>query len=109
MTPHQIGCILSWVDNRLSTNGGTIIDDAQCNWITLHAVTWNLSARFRSTWLGERGEVGAFWDFGDLGCAWGEGIARLLSSAGNSPRSGVNERPSASSLMLFSRGMSQMV
>ena len=86
-----------------------IIDDARCNWIALRAVTRNLSAGFRATWLSERGEVGAFWDCGDLGRALGEGIARLLSSAGNSSRSGINERPSASSLMLFSRGMSQMV
>ena len=85
----------------------TIIDNARCNWITLRTVTRNLSARFRATWLGGRGEVGAFWDCGDLGRASGEGIARLLSSAGNSSRSGV--KPSASSLMLFSRGMSQMV
>ena len=87
----------------------TIVDDARCNWITLRTVTRNLSAGFRATWLGERREVGAFWDCGDLGRAWGEGIARLLSSTGNSSRSGVNERPSASSLMLFSRGTSQVV
>ena len=87
----------------------TILDDARCNWITLRTVTRNLSAGFRAKWLGERGEVGAFWDCGDLGRASGEGIARLLSSTGNSSRSGVNERPLASSPMLFSRGTSQMV
>ena len=60
----------------------TIIDDARCNWITLRIVTRNLSAGFRATWLSERGEVGAFWDCGDLGRALGEGIARLLLSSG---------------------------